>query len=184
MTIFSPDGRYGYVCSSFNPELVVVDVKSHTIIARLAQPSPFCPNIAATADGTQVWYTLKDVGKTVVIDARPPFETLKILDTGPITNHVNFVHNANGKFAYVTVGGRNQVLVFRLSDFALVKTVAVGKLPHGIWPSGDGTRVYVGLENDDRMVAIDTLTNSVIAQIPDRSGAPGGQLCAGRRAAG
>ncbi len=166
MTIFSPDGRYGYICSSFNPELDVVDVKSHALIARLPQPSPFCPNIAATADGSQVWYTLKDVGKTVVINARPPFETLKILDTGPITNHVNFVHNANGKFAYVTVGGLNQVLVFRLEDFALVKTIAVGKLPHGIWPSGDGTRVYVGLENDDRMVAIDTLTNTVIAQIP------------------
>jgi YVTN family beta-propeller protein len=36
-------------------------------------------------------------------------------------------------------------------------------LPHGIWPSGDGTRVYVGLENEDRIVAIDTLTNKVIA---------------------
>ena len=26
MTIFSPDGKYGYVCSSFSPETVVVDV--------------------------------------------------------------------------------------------------------------------------------------------------------------
>ncbi|MGO8513980.1 YncE family protein, partial [Rhizobium ruizarguesonis] len=42
----------------------------------------------------------------------------------------------------------------------------VGNLPHGIWPSGDGTRVYVGLENADAMAAIDTLTNKVIATIP------------------
>ena len=41
-----------------------------------------------------------------------------------------------------------------------------GKLPHGIWPSGDGTRVYVGLENEDRIAAIDTLTNKVIATSP------------------
>ena len=41
------------------------------------------------------------VGKTVVINARPPFNTIKILDTGPITNHVNFADNAKGKFAYV-----------------------------------------------------------------------------------
>src|ERR1700746_2902824 len=29
MQIFSPDGRYGYVCSSFNPETVVVTVSDH-----------------------------------------------------------------------------------------------------------------------------------------------------------
>jgi YVTN family beta-propeller protein len=39
-------------------------------------------------------------------------------------------------------------------------------LPHGIWPSGDGTRIYVALENGNHAVAIDTLTNKVIANIP------------------
>ena len=43
-------------------------------------------------------------------------------------------------------------------------TIPVGDLPHGIWPSGDGTRVYVGLENADQLVAIDTLTNKVVAR--------------------
>lgn len=166
MTIFSPDGKYGYVCSSFTPELVVFDVKSHREVGRVPQPSPFCPNIAASPDGKQVWYTLKDVGKTVVISARPPFNTLKILDTGPITNHVNFADNVKGKFAYVTVGGRNEVLAFRRDNFELVAIIPVGKLPHGLWPSGDGTRIYVGLENQDAMVAIDTLENRVIATIP------------------
>src|SRR6201996_8044969 len=118
MTIFSPDGRYGYVCSSFNPELAVVDTASHAVVARVAQPSPFCPNLAATPDGRQLWYTLKDIGKTVVIDARPPFATLKVIDTGPITNHVNFIDNAHGHFAYVTVGGLNQVHVFRRDNFS------------------------------------------------------------------
>src|SRR5262249_5498676 len=49
--------------------------------------------------------------------------------------------------------------------FEQVATIAVGKLPHGIWPSGDGTRVYVGLENADALAAIDTLTNKVIATV-------------------
>ena len=166
MQIFSPDGKYGYVCSSFNPEIDVVTVADHKIVARVEQASPFCPNIAATPDGTQVWFTLKDTGKTQVFDARPPFEVLKTLDTGPITNHVNIVRNAQGQFAYVTIGGLNQVQVFRTNDFSKVATIELGKLPHGIWPSGDGSRVYVGLENDDRMVAIDTLTNKIIASVP------------------
>src|ERR1700734_3197914 len=66
MTIFSPDGRYGYVCSSFNPETDVISVADHAIIGRVTQPSPFCPNIAASPDGDQVWFTLKDTGKTQI----------------------------------------------------------------------------------------------------------------------
>jgi YVTN family beta-propeller protein len=166
MQIFSPDGKYGYVCTSFTPETVVVTVADHQIVGRIPQASPFCPNIAATPDGTQVWFTLKDSGKTQVFDARPPFRLLRTIDTGPITNHVNIVHNARGTFAYVTVGGLNEVKVFRTDNFTQVATIPTGKLPHGIWPSGDGTRVYVGLENADQMAAIDTLTNRVIATIP------------------
>jgi len=166
MQIFSPDGKYGYLCSSFSPETVVIEVADHQIVGRVPQLSPFCPDIAATPDGKQVWFTLKDIGKTMVFDARPPFSVLKTIDTGPITNHVNFAHNANGTFAYITVGGLNQVQVFHTDDFSKVATVPVGKLPHGIWPSGDGSRVHVGLENDDSLAAIDTLTNTVIATIP------------------
>jgi YVTN family beta-propeller protein len=166
MQIFSPDGKYGYVCSSFVPEVDVVAVADHTVVGKVQQASPFCPNIAATPDNKQVWFTLKDIGKTQVFDAQPPFALLKTLDTGPITNHVNIVRNANGMFAYVTVGGLNQVQVFRTDDFSKVAAIPVGNLPHGIWPSGDGSRVYVGLENDDQLVAIDTLNNKVIASVP------------------
>jgi len=166
MTIFSPDGKYGYVCSSFTPETAVITVADHKIVGKVQQASPFCPNIAATPDGGQVWFTLKDTGKVQVFDAQPPFALLKTLDTGPITNHVNIVRNANGMFAYVTIGGANEIQVYRTNDFSKVATIPVGKLPHGIWPSGDGTRVYVGLENEDRLVAIDTLTNKVIATSP------------------
>ena len=166
MTIFSPNGKYAYVCSSFTPETAVITVADHKIVGKVQQASAFCPNIAATPDGAQVWFTLKDTGKVQVFDAQPPFALLKTLDAGPITNHVNIVRNANGMFAYVTVGGINEVQVYRTNDFSKVATIAVGKLPHGIWPSGDGTRVYVGLENEDRIIAIDTLTNRVVATSP------------------
>jgi len=166
MTIFSPDGKYGYVCSSFTPETEVITVADHKIVGKVPQASPFCPNIAATPDSKQVWFTLKDTGKTQVFDGQPPFSLLKTLDTGPISNHVNIVRNANGMFAYVTVGGLNEIQVFRTDDFSKVATIPTGKLPHGIWPSGDGTRVYVGLENDDKIAAVDTLANKVIAESP------------------
>jgi YVTN family beta-propeller protein len=166
MQIFSPDGKYGYVCSSFNPETVVVSVATHKIVGHVEQVSPFCPNIAASPDGKQVWFTLKDVGKAQVFEAAPPFKLIKTLDIGPIANHVNLVNNANGTFAYITVGGLNQVQVYRTDTFEKIATIPVGNLPHGVWPSGDGTRVYVGLENADAFAVIDTLSNKVIATIP------------------
>jgi YVTN family beta-propeller protein len=167
MTIFGPDGRYAFVCSSFTPELSVIDVPSHQLIKRLPQASPFCPDIALSPENDELWITLKDVGKVQVFSAKPPFEQRALFDTGPITNHVNFANNHNGKFAYVTIGGANQVKVFRRGATPeLVATIPVGNLPHGIWPSGDGSRIYVALENDGMAAAIDTLTNKVIANIP------------------
>jgi YVTN family beta-propeller protein len=166
MTIFSPDGKYAYVCSSFTPETVVIATATKQIVGRVKQESPFCPDIAATPDGKQVWFTLKDVGKVMVFNALPPFEVIKVLETGPITNHVNLVRTAGGQFAYVTVGGLNMVKVFRTSDFEEVATIETGALPHGLWPSGDGTRIYVGLENADAAAAIDTKENKVVATIP------------------
>jgi YVTN family beta-propeller protein len=167
MTIFRPDGKYGFVCSSFTPEMKVVDVKTHEIVATLPQASPFSPNIAATPDCKQVWLTLKDVGKTQVFGAVPPFALIATLDTGPITNHVNFVRNTNGQFAYVSVGGENVVKVFTTDEHPkLVATIPTGELPHGIWASGDGTRIYVALENGTGINVIDTLSNKVETRIP------------------
>ena len=167
MTMFGPDGRYGFICSSFTPELAVVDTVSHQIIKRVPQASPFCPNIAVSPENDEVWITLKDVGKVQVFKAKPPFDQIALLDTGPITNHVNFANNRNGKFAYLTIGGTNEVKAYRRgAKPELVATIPVGDLPHGIWPSGDGTRVYVALENGEHAIAIDTLSNKVIANIP------------------
>ena len=134
---------------------------------RLPQASPFCPNFAVTPENDEVWITLKDTGRVQVYSAKPPFAQKALLETGPITNHVNFANNRNGKFAYVTIGGLNVVKVFRREATPhLAATIPVGNLPHGIWPSGDGSRMYVAFENGGAAAAIDTITNTVIADIP------------------
>jgi YVTN family beta-propeller protein len=167
MVLFRPDGKFAFVPSSFTPEMDVIETATYRIVARVRQASSFSPNLAVDQD--EVWLTLKDSGKTQVVSAKPPFRTLSVLETGPITNHVTFVTNSAGRFAYVTVGGRNEVLVYRRdpgSSPKLMATIKTGDLPHGIWSSGDGGRVYVGLENGDSMQAIDTATNRCVATIP------------------
>jgi DNA-binding beta-propeller fold protein YncE len=52
----------------------VISVADHKIVGHVKQDSPFCPNIAATPDGKQVWFTLKDTGRTEVFNAKPPFD--------------------------------------------------------------------------------------------------------------
>src|SRR5262247_2754712 len=167
---FTPDGKEVWVSIRGENYVAVLDGTTFKEKTRITVPNGpgmtiFSPDIAATPDGNQVWLTLKDVGKTMVFNARPPFDVIKVIDTGPITNHVNIARNARGQFAYVTVGGLNTVKVFRTDSFEQVATIPTGSLPHGLWPSGDGTRIYVGLENADSAAAIDTLENKVIDTI-------------------
>jgi YVTN family beta-propeller protein len=167
MVMFRPDGRYAFVPSSFTPEMDVIDTATYKVVARVAQASPFSPNLAVDQD--EVWFTLKDSGKTQVVSAKPPFRLLATLETGPITNHVTFITSAAGSFAYVSVGGTDEVRAFRRNKGSaplLIATIKTGDLPHGLWGSGDGSRVYVGLENGDAVQVIDTATNQIIATIP------------------
>ena len=167
MILFRPDGKYAFVPSSFTPELCVIDTKTHEVVARVPQASPFCPNLAVSADGKQVWFTLKDSGKTQAMEAAPPFAILGTIDSGPITNHVTTVDDSAGHFAYVTIGGLDEVKVYRREPpFEQVATIPTGALPHGIWGSPDGSRVYIGLENEAKVQTIDTATNTIIASIP------------------
>ncbi len=66
MIQFRPDGRYAFEPSSFTPELDVIDVARHEVVARVEQASPFSPNLAVSPDGKEVWFTLKDIGKAQV----------------------------------------------------------------------------------------------------------------------
>jgi YVTN family beta-propeller protein len=43
MTMFSPDCKYGFVCSSFNPETDVVSAATHEIVARVKQAARSAP---------------------------------------------------------------------------------------------------------------------------------------------
>ncbi len=147
MQIFSPDGKYGYVCSSFNPETDVISVADHQIVGRVTQASPFCPNIAATPDGKQGLVHAKDTGKTQVFNARATVRYHQ--DARYRSDHQPRQYRAQCQWRLCLCDSRrlNEIKVFRTDNFEQVATIPVGKLPHGVWPSGDGSRVYVGLEN-------------------------------------
>lgn len=168
MVIFSPNGHLAFVDHARTAELDVIDVQSHKVIKQIKNlVSPFSPNLAISPDGKEVWLTHKDVGKVTVVDAEK-FEVLTVLDTGPTTNHVNFVSKLEANFAYVTVGGLDKTLVYRRNGAnpeQVAEIAHLGKEPHGLWPSPDNTRLYVVFENSDSMDVIDTDTNQIITTL-------------------
>jgi YVTN family beta-propeller protein len=166
MVQFLPNGKLAFVVSSFNPVVDVIDMNSHKVTKRIKVVSPFSPFLQFTPDFKEVWMTHKDVGKVTRIDTET-LEVKGVIDTGFITNHLAFAKTPAGTRAYVTIGGENVVKVYTTEAApALVATIPVGALPHGIWSSDDGTRVYVGLENGDAVDVIDSASNKVIARVP------------------
>ncbi len=166
MVLFHPNGKLAFVVSSFNPVVDIIDVKSHKVIKHISVVSPFSPFLQFTPDFKEMWMTHKDVGKVTRIDTTR-LEVTGVIDTGFITNHLAFAKTAAGTRAYVTIGGENAVKVYTTDDKpALVATIPTGALPHGIWSSDDGSRLYVGLENGDAVDVIDSASNKVIARVP------------------
>jgi YVTN family beta-propeller protein len=165
MVAFSPDGKLGYVCSSFTAEVNVVNTSTYKSIKKIPVVSPFSPNIFTSPDGKWIAMTHKDVGKVTIINSAT-MEVSKVISTGAITNHVTFSIVDNKRLMLVTVGGENKVKIFDVAkDFELINTINVGALPHGLWASADGKRLYVGLEYADQVQAIDLQTNKVESTI-------------------
>ena len=166
MVIFNPNGKYAYVCNSFNPVFEVIDTAQYKVIKKIEVASPFSPYLVMTPDSKEIWLTHKDAGKITRIDAEK-LKVISVFDTGFITNRVHFSETPKGVFAYVTVGGENAVKVYTYEAVPkLAVTIPVGAFPNGIYPSDDGSRMYVGLENSDAVEVIDTAANKVITRIP------------------
>ncbi|MGL6226854.1 MAG: beta-propeller fold lactonase family protein, partial [Thermoguttaceae bacterium] len=155
MIAFTPDGKFAYVCSSFTPVVDVVDTATYQSIKKIPVISPFSPNIFTSPDGKWVALSHKDVGKVTIIDTATQ-EVVKVIPTGPITNHVTFCEKDGKLLMPVTVGGENCIKIFDpADDYKQIDVVKVGVLPHGLWASPDGKRLYVGLEYMDAVQPID-----------------------------
>ena len=166
MVAFTTDGKFAYVCSSFTPEVDVVNTTTYKVVKKIPVISPFSPNIFYSADGKWMAITHKDVGKITVINTST-MGVEKVLETGPITNHVTFTILNKKSLMLVTVGGENKLRVFDVkNNFKQTDTVLLGVLPHGVWSSPDGKFAYIGLENDDKVQVVDLQKMELVKTIP------------------
>jgi YVTN family beta-propeller protein len=167
--VFSPDGRLAYVNHLRAESFDVIDVASRKIIQHVT-----IPNVAGgssdegiSPDGKEIWLGMPDNGYTTAVVNARTYKVEAVLNTGPRTNHPNFVTVDGVNYAYLTVGDLDETLVYRRSTTGgpptLVKRIHDHGLgPHGIWPSPDSTRIYVALQYSDAVDVIDTRSMKVI----------------------
>ncbi|EIB6307158.1 hypothetical protein V1412_003482 [Salmonella enterica] len=161
MVAFSHDGLWAYVSSSFDHNLWIVDAGTKKVIKTIMLKSRFSPFINTTPDGNEVWVDHKDTGEVTRIDTKnnAVIETFK---TGKISNHFAFANNK----AYVTVGGENAVYVYdyRSRNARLIGKIPAEILPHGIWSSPAGDKVFFVNELSDTMQVIDPVSDTITAK--------------------
>ncbi|MEU3521613.1 beta-propeller fold lactonase family protein [Streptomyces sp. NPDC006654] len=167
--VLSPDGKLAYINHISEPEITVVDVASQKVVDHITGlGDTFSSDEAISPDGRELWAAHKRAGKTSVVDLVHRKVTA-VLTTGPDTNHPNFANTKAGSFAYLTVGGLDETLVYRRTADGTPKLVTRihehGHAPHGVWSSADGSRVYVGMEKSDAVDVIDTARNKVVDTI-------------------
>ena len=167
--VFSPDGRLAYVNHLRAMSFDVIDVASRKVIQRVTVPhvAGGSSDEAISPDGKEIWLGMPMNGYTTAVVDAHTYKVQAVLNTGPRTNHPNFVTVDGVNYAYLTVGDLGQTLVYRRSTTGgpptLVKRIRHHGLgPHGIWPSPDNTRMYVALQYSDAVDVIDTRSMKVI----------------------
>jgi YVTN family beta-propeller protein len=167
--VFSPNGKLAYVNHLRALVLDVIDVRTRKVIDRVPIPAAAggSSDEAISPDGKEVWLGMPTNGYSIAVINTRTHRVEAVLNTGPRTNHPNFVTVGGVSYAYLTVGNLNETLVFRRSASGgppvLVKRIHDhGDGPHGIWPSPDNTRVYVALQYSDGVDVINTKTMEVI----------------------
>jgi YVTN family beta-propeller protein len=128
-----------YTSDQFSNTVSVIDPADNKLLGaiRLGDPTP--GNLSPLYRGQLLVHGM---------GFSPDHRTLAVVSIG--SNSVTFIGTATNAIKHITYVGRSPHEAF---------------LPHGLWPSGDGTRIYVGLENADSAAAIDTLENEVIDTI-------------------
>jgi YVTN family beta-propeller protein len=79
---------------------------------------------------------------------------------------LEIVLSADGTRIYVLCQGSEEVRVLDAATFAVIRNIAVGRVPRGISLSHDGARLYVTNAWDDTLSVIDTNRLEVVATWP------------------
>ena len=139
---FTPDGRFAIVVSEARQSLVFRDPHTMAPVHPLALDCPGVDHMDFTADGRYAIASCEFSGRLAKIDIGAQ-KLVGYLDLGVKFMPQDVKASSDGKVSYVadqTAGG-----VWKIDPDRFVRTgfIPTGVGPHGLYPSRDGTELYV-----------------------------------------
>jgi len=122
------DGKTLYAAAGENKAVMKIDTATNKPVATIVLPG-VVHEAALTLDGRYLYTTLRKVNKLVVVDTA----TDKIVTVLPQKGYPDLVTmEPTGRYALVTNRYADLVSVIDLKTHSQVRTIAVGKAPHGM----------------------------------------------------
>ncbi len=126
------------------------DLETETEIARIPVGAGWPHEVAVSPDGRLALiaeYGLQSPGERLVVVDIPGARVLGRIDTGPGTKPHDSAFLPDNRHAVVTLETTDRVALVDVANLEVVRTYPIGvgaKEGHMVWPSPDGSRVYVG----------------------------------------
>jgi YVTN family beta-propeller protein len=172
---FTPDSQHTYLANfdPYNSVCLVLEVDTGSVISLPGFGSIY--SIAITPDGTRAYVPenlfLNEISSTSVLVIDILSNTLvKTITTGPPPPPAAPVGTAvavtpDGKYAYVTNEGSNNLTVIDTASNTLLESLPVGTTPTGVAVTPDGKDAYVTNQGSNDVSVIETASNTVVATI-------------------
>lgn len=166
---FTPDGRSGVVMAEEDNQIVFTD--PHTFRRRAVVHDKSCagPNHADfSANGRYFLVTCEFSGSLLKISTTGHHVLARLrLGAGSKPQDVRLA--PDGRSFYVADMGRDRLLRIDWRRLRVVGRIRTPAMPHGIYPSRDGTRLYVSDRMAGKVSVVSVATNKIV----DTWSAPG-----------
>lgn len=149
---------YAYVANNSVGTVSVVNISNNTVVKTITVGT-FPYGVAVDQPGKFVYVTNSGSNSVSVISTA----TNAVVATIPVTSPMDLALSPNGKVAYVSSG--SGLAVINTATKKVTTTIPVTN-PIGVAVNPIGTFVYVVSSSAGNVLAISTLTNSVVATIP------------------
>ena len=169
----APDGRHVYVANSEGGTISEIDVETNQVVRSLDAGGEHPSGLAVTPDGERLAMTL--LGATIF---EPGTVRIMTLATGDLSEPIpvgrtpeRITLSPDGTRGYVVNSNPTPSLtVIDIPKQTVVTDIPMVGPAFTVVTSDDGTRVYGGLINNDAVVIIDAVTNTVLDYVPTDAG--------------
>ena len=158
--VFSHDGLTAYIAGYSADKIYIIDVGTATVVdtvTGLASPQ----DLSISSDDSTLWI----VGSSAVVHMDTATQVVSTPVYAPGTPQLRFGALSPDESRLAVGGdGTNSIFLLDTSDDTFPTTIPVGQEGYAFAYSNDGSRLYVGLA-DDNIAQIDTATNTNLGNI-------------------